>query len=357
MANQPREIMLVGSVPLKPASAVFEAVSRHDLAPLMKRIPDGEQAGWDKGMFSLYELDVFEISRRKRMTLRPSTFFADLEVPYVRLKAGLKPEDVHVESLGIAENAERSFAEFRKSKAEGLIPAEARFCVTIAGPGTMFGPVELPAADLFPLAERAFKTELAKVLNAIPHDELAIQLDLAVEAEIEEYRRRPEAFELPAFADMDWTLEDTSNAIANIANTIPEEVELGFHLCAIYHIDESQGQDLAVHVDLSNALSEKISRPIGYIHLPTVPTHDEADFAALRQLRLHPETRLFLGVIHAELGEEGAERLIRAAAKSYPDFGIAAFCGLRQPSRREFENPHTVDEILEMHRHAAHCSS
>ena len=40
-----REVMFVGSVPLKPAEKVFEALGRYvgDCAP---RYPDGEQAGW-----------------------------------------------------------------------------------------------------------------------------------------------------------------------------------------------------------------------------------------------------------------------------------------------------------------------
>lgn len=43
--RRPREVLLVGSVPLRPVSKVFETVARHlgDLAP---RIPDGEMMGW-----------------------------------------------------------------------------------------------------------------------------------------------------------------------------------------------------------------------------------------------------------------------------------------------------------------------
>ena len=41
----PREVLLVGSVPLRPAAKVFETVAQH-LGTLATRIPDGEQIGW-----------------------------------------------------------------------------------------------------------------------------------------------------------------------------------------------------------------------------------------------------------------------------------------------------------------------
>ena len=251
-----REVMLVGSVPLKPASAVFDAICEHKLAPLMRRVPDGEQAGWDSPFYTLAQQPYFEFVTKKRMTLRPSTFFANMEMPYVKLKDGVRPEDVDM-SLGIAENMIKSYAEFRASKAQGRIPKAARFCATLPGPGTCFAPVQLPPAQLFPLAERVYKREIDKILAAIPHDELAIQLDLAVEAEGEEYLRRPDDFEMPIFEDFDWKLDDSIGMVANVANRIPPAVELGFHLCALYHIDESQGQDLDVHVDVANMLARE----------------------------------------------------------------------------------------------------
>ncbi len=86
---------------------------------------------------------------------------------------------------------------------------------------------------------------------------------------------------------------------------------------------------------------------------PSRPPYTEKDFEPLTRLQLKPETRLFLGLVHAEDGVEGAERRVRAAARHYPDFGVAAFCGLAQPSREEYQHPHSVDEIMDMHYAAA----
>ena len=49
MSRRSREVLLVGSVPLPSASAVFETVSKH-LGSLVSRIPDGEQIGWSSAV-------------------------------------------------------------------------------------------------------------------------------------------------------------------------------------------------------------------------------------------------------------------------------------------------------------------
>ena len=254
---------------------------------------------------------------------------------------------------GIAENAIASYRQFKQMKESAVVPSRARFQATLPGPLDCAFVVELPKGELFPLAEEATAREISAITAAIPADDLTIQVDLAFEVELEEYRRRPKDFDMPVYEGVDWTLEDQATLIANICNRIPPNIELGFHLCSIWHIDQSKGQDNNVHVDWCNALSRKIDRPIGYIHMPTIPEHQAADFAPLRRLELHPETQLFLGVIHMDDGLEGARRRIAAAASAITDFGVGAFCGLAQPSRQEAAHPHTVEEIFALHRKVA----
>lgn len=350
-----REVMLVGGVPLKPATTVFECIHRHHLAPLMQRIPDGEQAGWAAGFWRFTDNPSFEIADSLMMTTRETTFFADNPWPLFRLKEGISPAEVDVGPLGVAESAITSWSEFKQFKSDGKFEPETRFCVTLAGPGSSFGFVDMPHQDLYPLVEDAFRKEIGLVLDAIPHNELAIQLDLAGEVELEELRRRPDDFDMPLYrkTEPNWPMDECISMIANIANSIPEEVELGFHLCAIWHIDQSQGQDLNVHVDWCNELSRKITRPIGYIHVPTTLDYTEEDFLPLERLNLKTGTKLFIGLVHAEDGAEGAQNRVKAAAAHYRDFGIASFCGLTNQSLKEYQNPHSVDEIMDMHLAAA----
>jgi hypothetical protein len=87
----------------------------------------------------------------------------------------------------------------------------------------------------------------------------------------------------------------TTNAATMARTQVPAGVELGFHICSIWHHYQAGGQDNTVLVDAVNALASRVTRPIAYVHIPTIPEHDEADFAPLAQLELGPETKLFLG--------------------------------------------------------------
>ncbi len=355
MKEKPRSVLLVGSVPLKPAREVFRCASKH-LSGLMTRFPDGEQVGWLPGVWQrMAQNPALEPTRKVALVgARNSTdFFRKLAIQYYGVRPEHKKRGLTLGPYGIAQNAIESFKQFKQMKDAGEIPSDSRFQATIPGPLDCAFVVELAKEELFPLAEEATAYEVAAVIEAIPANDLAIQIDLAFEVELEEYQRRPQDFDMPVYEGVDWTLDDQATVVANIANRIPPQIELGFHLCSIWHIDQSKGQDNNVHVDWCNALSKKITRPIGYIHIPTIPEHDVADFAPLRGLKLHPETKLYLGVIHMDDGIEGAARRITAAATVIPDFGVAAFCGLAQPSRQEAARPHTVEEIFELHRKVA----
>jgi hypothetical protein len=350
-----RSVLLVGSVPLKPASEVFR-VANHYLAEVMTRYPDGEQVGWLPGVWQrMAQNPALEPTRKVPLVgVRESTeFFSQLAVQYYRVKSAFAESGLRLGPYGIAENAIASYRQFKEMKENAAIPERARFQATLPGPLDCAFVVELPKGELFPLAGETTAAEIAAIVKAIPADDLTIQIDLAVEVEHEEYRRRPQDFDMPVYEGRDWTLDEQATLVANISNRIPSNVELGFHLCSIWHIDQSKGQDNNVHVDWCNALSRKIDRPIGYFHMPTIPEHETADFVPLQRLKLHHETELFLGVIHMDDGLEGASRRIAAATSAVTNFGVSAFCGLAQPSRQEAAHPHTVEEIFELHRKVA----
>jgi hypothetical protein len=226
--------------------------------------------------------------------------------------------------------------------------------------------IELPAEEILPLAQAALLAELEQVVASIPAEDLTIQLDVGMEAEHEEYLRRPEAFDAPIYQVFHWTHAQMADAVAAVANRVPPDVELGIHLCSIWHHDPDAGQDDAVLVDTANALCERITRPIAYIHMPIIPKHDAADMAPLRQLRLPPGTKLFLGLIHLSDGLDGARRRVAAAQSVVPDFGVGHFCGLRAaaggtaanagtppPPRIPRATADTIGDVLDLHRQVA----
>ena len=70
---------------------------------------------------------------------------------------------------------------------------------------------------------------------------------------------------------------------------------------------------------------------------------DDGYFAPLNEIRLRPETDLFLGLVHLTDGVDGARQRIGAATKYVTDFGVATECGFgRRP-------PETIQALLELH--------
>jgi hypothetical protein len=75
---------------------------------------------------------------------------------------------------------------------------------------------------------------------------------------------------------------------------------------------------------------------------------DDAYFAPLRALQLHPETRLYLGLVHYTDGVEGARQRLTAAHKVVSDFGIATECGFgRRPKSQD------IRELMRRHAQVA----
>jgi hypothetical protein len=356
-----REVLLVGSMPLQPAAAVFEAVAAH-LGSLVPRIPDGEQLGWVNAAFRSFARNpLLEATRKVPLQAK-----GRIPLDIFRLKTGASVSDLQFGPYGYAENALKSYAQFRRLKEAGKVPAQTRLQVTIPGPGTSAYVVELPAQDLLPIARRALLAEIDEIAAAIPAEELTIQLDIAMEAEHEEYLRRPEVWDAPIHKVFHWSLEQMADSVAWLANRVAPEIELGFHICSIWHHDPHAGQDNRVLVDAANAISSRVTRPIAYFHIPIIPEHTREDFAALRNLKLSPGTRVYLGLINLADGIEGARKRINMAAECLPDFGVGMFCGLGRaappgaPIAQDPDVPalkrateQTLDGVLELHRSIA----
>jgi hypothetical protein len=191
-----------------------------------------------------------------------------------------------------------------------------------------------------------------------------------MEAEHEEYLRRPQVWDQPLHKVFHWTHEQMAESVAWLGNRVPSDVELGFHICSIWHHDPSGGQDNAVLVDTANVIAKRIVRPIGYVHIPVIPEHDVDDFAVLKNLAIGTGTKLYLGLLNLADGVEGAKRRIKLAQSAVADFGIAMFCGLGRPPTQTARGPSvherppipalrratpdTIGTVLDLHREAAY---
>jgi hypothetical protein len=81
------------------------------------------------------------------------------------------------------------------------------------------------------------------------------------------------------------------------------------------------------------------------MHMP-VPRNrsDDAYFAPLSGLKLQPETKLVLGLVHFTDGLDGTRRRMEAANKVVSNYDIGTECGMARRPRE------TIQELLGIHR-------
>jgi hypothetical protein len=327
-----REVLLVGSVPLGSAEEVFAACA-HALDGQVKRLPDGEtgpRTNWIAWQRAL-------LGANPALRLLPAAGPFPIFV--------LNPEHrgpVVFGDLGYAKAALESYATFRRLGEQGRISAGMRFQVSLPTPLAVVAQyIEASAQSAVepPYRDRLL-AEAREIMSAIPHGQLAVQWDVAVEFAVLEGVRR---------VHFQPVLEGVVERLRGLRAAIPSDVEMGFHLC----YGDSGGKhfkepaDTSLLVKIANAISEDSPRPIQWIHMPVPKERDDsAYYAPLKNLKLRPETRLFLGLVHPGDGIEGTRRRMAMAARFVKDFGIATECGFgRRP-------PETVPDLLRIHAEA-----
>ncbi len=336
--RQPRGVHLVGSVPLGDAEDVFRAANSI-LGGRLRRIPDGETGertnwiGWQARF----------IGSNPHFEMMPPNLTDYAPLPHFKLRSPLSSGEITFERLGYADAAKASYTVFSQLKQAGLIPASTRFQVSLPTPLAPVVAFIVPKdqAVVEPAYEAAMFAELDQIAAAIPHHELAIQWDVAVEFGI---------LEQAISTAFDDAKKAVVERLVRLGNRVPADIELGYHLCYgdVGHKHIIEPEDASKLVEVAHAISSGVGRQITWIHMP-VPRNrtDDAYFAPLRHLELHPETELYLGLVHFTDGVEGTQRRIAAAQKVVVDFGVATECGM---GRR---NAATIPELLRIHSEVA----
>jgi hypothetical protein len=330
-----RPTLLVGSFPYKSAFETL-SVSGPALAGVAKRLTDGESQGWTRfpGRI-LGEAEALELDDRwLDIPGRP--------IQQYRMKPGCSATDLKFAPAGYAPLIAESYRVFRELRARGSIAPGTRFQQSLPTP---FGIVAMFVRPqdievVLPPYQEALLAEVDDILARIPHQDFALQWDIAVEiiAAIEGHTPGLiEAFPMDRLAGL----------VAAAANRIPSGVELGLHFCygnpGGKHIIEPR--DLSNVVAFSNLITAKTDRPLTWVHMPVpIARRDDAYFTALRELNLSADTELYLGLVHLADGTEGGTARIGAARRARSEFGIATECGFR------YVPAEAVPDLLELHR-------
>jgi hypothetical protein len=325
-------IHLVGSIPLANSTEVFSNVAA-TLDGLLERIPDGEtgpRSRWNSWTAPTYE-------RTEGLELVPPPEGSYTPWPQARLV--IDPADLVLARIGFADAAIASYAVFDSLCSAGEISPQTRFQVCLPSP---IAPMTVLIEESSRLAVepahlRQLHAEIKEILDAIPHERLAIQWDVCQDVGIWE-GYYPAYFEDPKQGVID--------RLAACAGVIADDVQLGFHLCYgdFKHKHFLEPTDLAVCTEMTNRLAAAAPRTIDYMHLPVpINRDDDAFFAPLDDLALQPDTRLYVGLIHLDDGVDGAQRRLAAASAHVSGFGVATECGF---GRRPAE---TIEPLLSLH--------
>jgi len=340
------DLYLVGSVPMASAEEVFTKVSGA-LGSRLRRMPDGETGKrldwitWLEPVFSespameqsdeVFQVHATGVARKR-----------------YRLKPGKSPADFRIDNLFYADIAKESYGIFKRLRDAGKISAGTRFQVDLVPAHSviwLFVANDLQAA-IDPLYNDALGREIDKIAAAIPHQDLAIQFDVA-SAVFARLQRNDTGVYGTTKEDMEARF---AAILAKLANRVPADIELLFHFCYgdSNHRHVVEPVDMTDMVDMANRLDALIKRPINLIHMP-VPRDrsDDAYFEPLKKLRRHAETQLALGLVHHTGGLEGTRRRLSTASKFARNFAIGTECGF---GRRD---PETIPELLRIHAAAA----
>lgn len=339
----PESIHLVGSIGLDTVKEVFRTVGRK-FGRRLARVPDGEPGPrrlWISFQYPLLRSSAY-LRPDPSGALRKSSGF-----PLLCLAEGVKPEDVRFGELGYAREAQGSYVDFRAARKRGELARHVRFQVCLPTPmGVSYAfctPRDLLAIDA--AYEKAMIREVQMICRAIPHKDLCIQWDFCTEMIMLDGQPQDH---FPMIAA---SKEDIMARMRRICAAVPKDVELGVHLCygdfgAKHFIEPLDARKM---VEAANAMTKAVKRPFTYMHMPVpIARSDDAYFVPLRELKLSPKTRLYLGVVHAADGVEGTKQRIAAAQKYVADFGIATECGMARARTREL-----VSRLLDIHKQAS----
>lgn len=251
------------------------------------------------------------------------------------------PDTIVWPDLGYATEYEASYTTFRRLRTDGVVPNSVQFQVQYPTPlavSNLFHPADKDR--IAPSYERALLADLDRLLARIPHDDLAVQWDAAVETVTVELA--PD------------TLGTMAAKLARLVDDVPDDVRTGLHLCYgdAGHVHLVEPETLATQVRLANAVAQRARRSPVWLSF-TVPQYrgDEAFFAPLADLRTGPETELYLALVpyHPDEQAEGTTDAQVALIDRYlpadaGPWGICTECSMARAERAD------VPRLIDLHR-------
>lgn len=329
---------LVGSAPVSQPQQLFELVSNH-LAAHLRRVPDGEVGERDTWIAWQFP----KLGECPQLEIRSATSaYLNREVPQHELIDGAGP--LELVDLGYADAALESWEKFAAAQEAGTLPDSVRFMVGLPSPLSVVTLYVAPSSRPAVLEAwtAAMEAQLARILDGIPNDRLAIQWEACIEFGILEG--------LWGYLDTDTSGIDARDGIGGhivfLGDLVPDEAQMGYHFCYgdaghQHFVEPSNTEHLAWAIQ---TVLGGVERNVDWVHMPVPKQRDDVEyFEALGAVEIPRETELYLGLVHATGGRAGTRRRIAAASQVISRFGLATECGM---GRRQLD---TIGPLLEQH--------
>lgn len=337
---------LVGSVCLPDAESVFRQCSE-GMPHRLKRISDGETG--ERNYFTMFQTKFFQAVPEMISEFVNNAAIAAKDYTPKQVAEGIEKLRKATPNTGYDTAAIDSYAIFKKLRDEGVIAKGTRFQVCLPGVANVILPFVqrdfMAAAE--PVYEEALFRAMRNIQDKIPHEDLAIQIDLAADTglweNIQMYR--------PWFYDDDKDLDKRRAYLVDYAvrmiSQVDQDVEVGIHNCYgdMEHRHYQEPESLATITKRGLAIYEKSPHPINFFHLPVpksamdkLEEYYEPLNELLPKFKEHG-TDLYLGAV-IENDLEGSKKRVEAGKKAFPDtpFGVATECGWGRTPPEDLES-------------------
>lgn len=345
----PSSVHFNGGVNLSDAETVMrEIVAR--VPTDMRRIPDGETG--DRQQWIFFQLQKFwETEGLEAAGTADLPYEGYEQLPKVRVAEGTDPETIAWPNLGYADAYLESFDIFRQLQDDGVIPSGIRFQAEYPTPMASVDAwiVDEDKDRVESSYERALFADLERLLASVPHDQVAVQWDVAVEfqyldAGISDAPRH--------------NFEDVVGRLARCVDQVPGTVPVGLHLCYgdYQHRHFKEPESLETQVAVATFIATLARHPVSWFAF-TVPQYqrDPAYFEPLHSLRVAPDTELYFALVpyHLDDQEPGTTAAQVALVDEHlpPDadgdgraWGICTECGMARAEQ------HEIPTLLDLHR-------
>lgn len=335
---------LVGGLAAPDATTAMTAAAT-TLGGHLTRLPDGETGPRSQWIWwQIDRLTAIDGIAMGPPHVNPDTGNPDYSVfPGLEVEAGIT---IPAGALGYADAAIASYAEFRRLRDAGVIPAGVRFQASVPTPYAVVVSWSAGASQqhLWQPFKDALFAEVATIQGAIPAEDLAIQWDVAVEIGVIE----------GVFTAID-ELRPFERIVAELVEcleAVAPPVQRGMHLCYgdYRHRHFTTPTDLGLLVRLSNAVARRAS--FDFVHMPVDRDHGRSGdyFAALRVLEVDGAD-LALGVVDYENDQARIDELVAAADTAGVTYAVATECGMARLGERG--ESVTLADLLAQHARVA----